>query len=62
MTMLPESMAKRLMSSLPIAVYKPPFELPAITILQLWHVRTDTDPASMFFRSIVRKAGRERRA
>jgi DNA-binding transcriptional LysR family regulator len=61
-TMLPGSMAKQLVSSLPIAVYKPPFELPAITILQLWHMRTDADPASMFFRSIVRQVGGKGRA
>jgi DNA-binding transcriptional LysR family regulator len=60
-TMLPESMAKRLASSLPIAVYKPPFELPAITILQLWHVRTDTDPGVTLFRDIIRQVGRKAR-
>jgi DNA-binding transcriptional LysR family regulator len=57
-TMLPASMAKRLVSSLPIAVYKPPFELPAITILQLWHARTDADPGSALFRTIIRDVGR----
>lgn len=57
-TMLPESMAKRLLSSLPIAVYKPPFELPAITILQLWHARTDADPGSALFRTIIRDVGK----
>lgn len=57
-TMLPESMAKRLTSSVPIAVYEPPFELPAITILQLWHARTDADAGSMLFRTIIREVGR----
>jgi DNA-binding transcriptional LysR family regulator len=57
-TMLPESMAKRLVASLPIAVYKPPFELPAITIVQVWHARTDADPGSALFRTIIRDVGR----
>lgn len=57
-TMLPQSMAERVASSLPIAVYKPPFELPAITILQLWHPRADADPSSALFRTIIRQVGR----
>jgi DNA-binding transcriptional LysR family regulator len=60
-TMLPASMAKELASSLPIAVYKPPFELPSITILQLWHARNDSDPGSSLLRTIIRQVGNDAR-
>ena len=57
-TMLPASMAKGLASWLPIGVLKPPFELPVITILQLWHARSDADPGSLLLRTVVREAGK----
>ena len=60
-TMLPASMAKGLASALPLAVHRPPFELPAITILQLWHARSDADPGSMLLRAIIRRVGKEAR-
>jgi DNA-binding transcriptional LysR family regulator len=60
-TMLPASMAKGLASALPLAVHRPPFELPAITILQLWHARSDADPGSMLLRAIIRQVGKEAR-
>lgn len=56
-THLPSSMAKRMGTFLPITVRAPPFALPRITILQVWHQRTDADPASVLVRSIVREAG-----
>jgi DNA-binding transcriptional LysR family regulator len=56
-TMLPASMAKGLAASLPIAVLKPPVELPDITILQLWHVRSEADPGLALLRSIIREVG-----
>src|SRR5262245_981031 len=58
-SMLPASMAKELTSSLPITVYRPPFELPAITILQLWHARSDADPGTSLLRTIIRQVGKE---
>ncbi|HJZ77756.1 MAG TPA: LysR substrate-binding domain-containing protein [Vicinamibacterales bacterium] len=61
-SMMPASMAKGLTSSLPITVYRPPFELPAITILQLWHARSDTDPGTSLLRTIIRQVGKEARA
>src|SRR5438094_6638565 len=60
-TMLPASMAKGLASALPLAVCRPPFELPAITILQLWHASSDSDPGSMLLRAIIRRVGQEAR-
>ena len=60
-TMLPASMAKGLASALPLAVHRPPFELPAITILQLWHARSDADPGSTLLRTIIRQVGKEAR-
>ena len=60
-TMLPASMAKGLASALPLAVCRPPFELPAITILQLWHARSDADPGSTLLRTIIRQVGKEAR-
>jgi ubiquinone/menaquinone biosynthesis C-methylase UbiE len=38
-----------------------PFELPAITILQLWHGRSDADPGSTLLRTIIRQVGMEAR-
>src|SRR5262245_17412925 len=52
--MLPESMAKRLAAFLPLTLREPPFALPAIPILQIWHARTDSDPASALLRTIIR--------
>lgn len=57
--MLPASMAKGLATSMPIAVLKPPVELPAITILQLWHLRSEADPGVALLRSIIREAGND---
>src|SRR5262245_43333485 len=57
-TMLPASMSHGLAASQPIAVLKPPIKLPLITILQLWHARSDADPGSALFRDIIRTAGR----
>jgi len=58
-TMLPASMAKGLASSLQLAIFRPPFELPAITILQLWHERSDVDRGSSLLRAIIRQVGQE---
>jgi DNA-binding transcriptional LysR family regulator len=58
-TMLPASMAKGLAASMPITLLKPPVGLPEITILQLWHVRSEADPGSALLRSIIRHAGNE---
>ena len=58
-TMLPASMAQGLASALPIRVFHPPFELPPITILQLWHARNDSDPGSSQLRTIIREVGKE---
>ena len=57
--MLPASMAKGLASSLQLAIFRPPFELPAITILQLWHERSDVDRGSSLLRAIIRQVGQE---
>ncbi|HJZ70980.1 MAG TPA: LysR family transcriptional regulator [Vicinamibacterales bacterium] len=60
-TMLPASMSKGLAAALPIAVLKSPIELPVVTILQLWHARSDADPGSALLRQIIRAAGSELR-
>lgn len=57
-THLPRSMARRLASFLPIALREPPLALPTITVLQVWHQRTDVDPASAMLRAIIRDAGK----
>jgi hypothetical protein len=56
--MLPASMARPLASCLRLTVYKPLFKIQAITILQLWHARSDRDPGSSLLRTIVRQAGK----
>jgi DNA-binding transcriptional LysR family regulator len=61
-TMLPARMAKDLASSLPISVYEPPFQLPSITILQLWHARNHADPGTSLLRTIIRQAGESQRS
>ncbi|HUB09210.1 MAG TPA: LysR family transcriptional regulator [Myxococcales bacterium] len=64
-TMLPATMARQLAAALPIRICKPPLPLPAVTIVQLWHVRSDGDPGTAMLRRVVRQAGlsvgRERR-
>lgn len=55
-TMLPESMARRLAAFLPLTLREPPFEVPPITILQVWHERTAADPGSTLLRAIIRDA------
>src|SRR5262249_36257035 len=59
---LPPSTVKGHASPLPITVYRPPFELPAISILQLWHARSDADPGSSLLRTIIRQVGKGARA
>jgi DNA-binding transcriptional LysR family regulator len=56
-TMLPASMSKGLAASLPIVVLRPPIQLPAVTILQLWHARSDADPGSLRLRQVIREVG-----
>src|SRR5262249_48549386 len=56
-TMLPASMSKGLAASLPIAVFKPPIELPVVTILQLWHARRDSVSGSFIVRLMVSRVG-----
>jgi len=56
-TMLPASMSRGLAASLPIVVLTSPIELPAVTILQLWHARSDTDPGSLLLRQVIREVG-----
>jgi DNA-binding transcriptional LysR family regulator len=58
-TMLPARMAKGLAAALPIRVLTPPIKLPVVTILQLWHARSDADPGSALLRQLIREAGRE---
>jgi DNA-binding transcriptional LysR family regulator len=52
--MIPQMMANRLAHFLPLTICEPPFAVPPITILQVWHSRTDADPALRVLRSIVR--------
>src|SRR5262249_31701835 len=56
-TMLPASMSKGLSGSLPIAVLRPPVEFPVVTILQLWHARSDADPGTSLLRRVIREVG-----
>jgi DNA-binding transcriptional LysR family regulator len=51
---LPEMMANRLATFLPLTICEPPFAVPPITILQVWHARTDVDPALGMLRSMIR--------
>jgi DNA-binding transcriptional LysR family regulator len=54
--MVPETMARELGASLPLRICEPPVPLPAVTLLQVWHRRTDQDPASRFFRKVIADA------
>jgi hypothetical protein len=58
--MLPERMALQMSSAMPLALREPPFSVPPITILQVWHMRTDLDPGSDLVRHLVREAGNHR--
>ena len=55
--MLPRTMVEHLRQFLPLALYAAPFKVPPIEIKQVWHIRSETDPASALFRQIVRGAG-----
>jgi DNA-binding transcriptional LysR family regulator len=54
--MLPEAMARQLAGMLPLKLLPPPVSLPAVTIMQVWHLRTDADPGARCFRAIIRDA------
>ena len=55
--MLPRTMAEHLRQFLPLALYAPPLKIPPIMIQQVWHIRSESDPASVLFRKLVRDAG-----
>jgi DNA-binding transcriptional LysR family regulator len=59
--MLPKSMARRLVRPLPLRLCEPPLPLPAVTIMQVWHTRTDADPGTVLLRSVIREAGSQKR-
>jgi DNA-binding transcriptional LysR family regulator len=40
---------------LPLRLFDPPLELPTSHVGQVWHARTDTDPAHVWFRDVVRR-------
>jgi DNA-binding transcriptional LysR family regulator len=54
--MLPEAMATQLATMLPLRLLPPPVALPAVTLVQAWHLRTDHDPGSQYFRTVIRDA------
>lgn len=54
--MLPEAMARQLATMLPLRLLTPPLELPAVTLMQVWHLRTDDDPGCRYFRATIRDA------
>ncbi len=55
--MLPEQMAKQLAKALPLRICEPPLSLPAITIVQMWHVRAEGDPGTALLRRVIRESG-----
>lgn len=43
---------------LPIRIYEPPFEIPALTEAFMWHTRSDVDPGHAWFRELLLDVGR----
>lgn len=41
---------------LPLAIHKPPIELPRLEVKLIWHARTDADPGARFLRDLIREA------
>ncbi|MGE0457505.1 MAG: LysR family transcriptional regulator [Bauldia sp.] len=54
---LPETMGRQMAKVVPIRLFPPPVRLPAVTIVQIWHARSDGDPGTAMLRRIIREAG-----
>jgi DNA-binding transcriptional LysR family regulator len=54
---LPKRMAERLARSMQLRTCRPPLALPAVTIMQVWHQRSDGDPATVMLRRVIREVG-----
>jgi DNA-binding transcriptional LysR family regulator len=52
---LPKRMAERLPRSMQLRTCRPPLALPAVTIMQVWHQRSDGDPATVMLRRVIRE-------
>jgi LysR family transcriptional regulator, nod-box dependent transcriptional activator len=50
---MPERVAQKFASSLPVKTFALPFETPALHEILLWHKRNDSDPAHTWLRDLV---------
>lgn len=50
---MPRTYARELARVLPLAVYEPPFPVPAMEIMMYWHADRDADPAHKWLRETV---------
>jgi DNA-binding transcriptional LysR family regulator len=53
---LPDRMASLCVSLLPLKKVAAAFSLPSVSIVMMWHERTDTDPGARAFRTVVADA------
>jgi LysR family transcriptional regulator, nod-box dependent transcriptional activator len=56
---MPERVAQKFASSLPVKTFALPFETPALHEILLWHKRNDSDPAHTWLRDLVVRLTRE---
>jgi DNA-binding transcriptional LysR family regulator len=50
---IPRPLAKRSAEAYPIALFEPPFDIPAVEIKQVWHRRFDASPRVVWLRNLV---------
>ncbi|MCC5849034.1 MAG: LysR family transcriptional regulator [Verrucomicrobia bacterium] len=55
---LPERFANTMRTHLPLQVWPLPFDCPQFDTAMMWHPRTDRDPASKYFRSVLKASFR----
>jgi DNA-binding transcriptional LysR family regulator len=55
---VPRRLAERCAEVARLAVSPLPIEIEGFDVSMLWHARTDTDPAQLWFRDLIRSAGR----
>jgi DNA-binding transcriptional LysR family regulator len=54
-TVAPQRLARRLAAGADLVTFGLPFDTPPVAVQQVWHRRTDADPAHRWLRAIVRE-------
>ncbi len=56
---IPKRLALALQRQLKLAVHKPPFAIPAVSISQAWHQRFDNDAGHKWLRKLIKEIARD---